>query len=92
MVRVKINMQGFMRIVTRLARIVTSQLPGTMSSAVMSEREERLFRSQTTRNANNIFLQDEAVQYILDPDGELSGLEIKDDEDLGHEEDDNDPD
>ncbi|KAK2709188.1 hypothetical protein QYM36_012999 [Artemia franciscana] len=64
----------------------------TSVGAVMSEREERLFRSQTTRNANNIFLQDEAVQYILDPDGELSDLEIKDDDDHGHEEDDNDPD
>ncbi|KAK2717523.1 hypothetical protein QYM36_006342 [Artemia franciscana] len=58
----------------------------------MSKREERLFRSQTTRNANHIFSRDEAVQYILEPDGELSDLEIEDEEDLDHEEDDNDPD
>ncbi|KAK2708789.1 hypothetical protein QYM36_014414 [Artemia franciscana] len=58
----------------------------------MSKREERLFRSQTTRNANHIFSRDEAVQYTLEPDGELSDLEIEDEEDLDHEEDDNDPD
>ncbi|KAK2728002.1 hypothetical protein QYM36_008468 [Artemia franciscana] len=56
------------------------------------EREERLFRRQTTQNANHIFSRDEAVQYILEPDEELSDLKIEDDEDLDHEEDDNDPD
>ncbi|XP_065582898.1 piggyBac transposable element-derived protein 3-like [Artemia franciscana] len=58
--------------------------------AIMSKREERLFRSQTTRNANHIFSRDEAVQYTLEPDGELSDLEIEDEEDLDYEEDDND--
>ncbi|KAK2721483.1 hypothetical protein QYM36_003689 [Artemia franciscana] len=48
----------------------------------MKERDERLFRSQATRNANQIFSRDETVQHILEPDGELSDLE----EDLNHNE------
>ncbi|KAK2725614.1 hypothetical protein QYM36_000198 [Artemia franciscana] len=71
-----------------LATHATSRKTLLRKSAFMSEREERLFRSQTRRNVNHIFLRDEANQHILEPDGELSDLEIEDDEDLDQVEDD----
>ena len=45
-------------------------------SAIMSEREEILFRSWITKNANHLFSLDKAVQYILEQDGELSDMEF----------------